>query len=112
VTDYAAYLLSDFELRDDLQTVSVKNVVTSVVTSGIKAIGRQLNYREAMLGGEIGLEPTDQVFTLGAKTCTVLPHKGDTLTLANNTAYTILSVAILAFATNTVSYDVVCRGQL
>jgi hypothetical protein len=111
--DYATCLLDDFELRDDLQDVSLTNAVTGTTISGIKAKNRNLNYRETTLGGSLGLEPTDQVFAIGCKRLgATVPNRGDTITTADGTTWTILSDVMCSFSNSPVYYEVVCRRQV
>ena len=111
--NYANFLLDDFELRDDLQDVSLTNAVTGTTISGIKAKNRNLNYRETTLGGNLGYEPTDQVFAVGCKRLgTAVPNRGDTITCADGTKWTILSDVMNSFGDTPVLYEVVCRRQV
>ena len=111
--DYAAYLLADWELNDDLQVVSLVNAVTGTTVEDVKARGRTLNYREASLGSSIGLEPTDQVFMLGCLSLgDAAPNKGDRIIEADGTVWTILSVATYDRGGTPIYYDVVVRKQV
>ncbi|MFA5262184.1 MAG: hypothetical protein WC378_00050 [Opitutaceae bacterium] len=112
--DYAQMLLDDFELRDDLQEVTLTGSVTGEETTGIKAIVRSLNFREAMLGGNLGLEPTDFVWCLGCKQLgDVVPERGDTITTSDSTVWVIVShLASSGFGVDVITRDVVARKQL
>lgn len=110
--DYATYLRDDFELRDDLQDVTLTNAVTSVSVSNVKAKNRSLNYKEVMLGGNLGFETTDQVFMLGCKSLgAAVPCQGDKITTADAIEWTIISQVMNSFGDTSVTYDVVCRKQ-
>ena len=110
---YDTYLLDDFELRDDLQDVSLTNAVTGTTISGIKAKNRNLNYRETTLGGNLGLEPTDQVLMIGAKRLNgAVPNRGDTVTTSDGTTWTILSDVMNSFGDTPILYEVIARKQL
>jgi hypothetical protein len=109
---YAEMLLADFELRDDLQTVSLVNSVTGETTTGIKARDRSLNFRETMLSGELGLESTDIAWMLGCGGLgDVVPHRGDKI-ISGDTSWTILSLTQEGFGTVPVYYVALCREQI
>jgi hypothetical protein len=112
MTDYATYLNDDFELRDDLQLVTLINAVTHVAVANIRAKNRNLSYREVTLGGSLGLEPTDQVLMLGCKRLgSVVPSRGDTITCTDGTVWTILSNVMNSFGDTPVLYEVIVRRQ-
>ena len=111
--DYSQGLLDDFELRDDLQLVSVTNAVTGVVVSNVKAKNRNLNYREATLGGSLGYEPTDQVFALGCKSLVGAGvNRGDTIITTDGTKWTVLSDVLSSFGDTPIYLEVVSRKQV
>jgi hypothetical protein len=109
---YAEQLILDLELRDDLQLVSLTNAVTQAMAMDILAKNRGINFREAQLGGSLGLEPTDQVFVLGCNSLAgAVPHKGDFITSSDDTRWTILSVSQASVGDTAVTYTCICRGQ-
>jgi hypothetical protein len=109
---YAETLLEDWERRDDLQNVTLTNVVTSVSYAGLKAKNRDLTYKEVMLGAALGLEPTDQMWIVGAKRLVgVTPHRGDTITTTDGTVWTALSIKVKSFGDTLTHFEIIGRKQ-
>lgn len=109
---YATQLMDDFALNDNLESVSLTNAVTGVVVSGILAKNRRLDFREASLGASLGLEPTDQVFTLCCKQLgSAIPNRGDTITTEDGNKWTIVSSSVVSVGATPVHRDVIVRRQ-
>jgi len=70
-----------------------------------------VSYREAMMAGQAGLEPTDKVWTIWAETCTAAPVQRGTITYDGAT-WQVLSVIEQRVATALVKYRCVCRKQV
>ena len=113
MTDYATYMQDDFELQDNLMEVSLENPVTDTTVTGVKAKSRGIDYREVILGGLLGLVPTDSVFTLGAKSLgAVIPNCGDVVILDDASRWTVLSSLAFVFQNTPTHYTLVVRKQL
>lgn len=112
MTDYAAMLLADWELRDDLTLVTLVNGVTGDETADVQAKNRAFNFREASLGGAIGLEPTDCVWMLGCRSLgEATPTRGDKIVAADGTTWTLLSVATTTFGDTPIYHECTSRRQ-
>lgn len=112
MTNYGLYQQADFLLRDDLQDVSAE--IGSTTIEDLKATNAQdLNYKEALLGASLGLEPSDQVMLLG---CDGLDgtevSQGDVLIDENSARWTVLSSRLHSFGTTPVYFTLVVRKQL
>ncbi len=109
---YDEMLLADFYCRDDLQDVSLTNAVTGVIVTEVKAKVRGLNYKEAALSSDLGLEPTDQVFVLGCTSLgAAIPNRGDKITNADGTTWTVISDVMRSFSNTPIFYEVIARRQ-
>jgi hypothetical protein len=110
--DYAGYAQQDFELRDDLVEVVLVNGVTGDLTTGVVARTRALNFREAMLGGQLSYEPTDMVWELGARSLgAVRPQPNDYIVDVGGARWTIRSVDEGLWGSTPVYYVCVSRKQ-
>ena len=110
--DYALGLQDDFELRDDLQIVSLYNPVTSVTTSNVKSVNLRLSWREVILGAPLGIQATDQNWRLGCKSLKgVTPNVGDYIISADNTTWTIIFVDLLSFSDTPIYFLATARKQ-
>jgi hypothetical protein len=109
---YAADLLSDFSLRDDLSIVTLTKADASS-NANVQAAKWGLNWREVQLSGELGLQPTDQVFMLGALSLAgKVPEEGDTITTADGTNWTIASVDGKQVSDTPIFYNCIAHKQI
>ena len=109
---YAADLLQDFELRDDLSAVTLTKVDASQ-TPNVKAAKRGLNWREVQLGAQSGLQPEDQVFMLGALSLAgKVPEDGDTITTADGANWTVANVDGKQVADTPIFYNCIAHKQI
>ncbi len=78
---------------DGIETVSLYDQSADTIDSSVTGLRRALTYRDVMLGGSIGLEPTGCAWHLQANTTSITPEAGDKITDSGSIAYTILSVS-------------------
>lgn len=102
-TQDAAYALyaDDYQHVDGIEDVTYtpKNPSGAAVSS-VKAKRGDLNRKEISLGGNVGIEPTDIVFTLYDTTLSSNePKGGDQITDADAVAFTIRSATKQLFGT-------------
>lgn len=112
MTGYADALLSDFELRDDLQVVSLTNAVSAAVNASVKARGFEVGMRESMMGGSLGIEPTDWHWSLGCLSLAgTIPNRGDKITDVNGSKWIIISMSCYSFGGQPIYYSGFARPQ-
>ena len=103
----AATLLADFEVRDDLETVTLD------ANANVHAVRRKLSFRQVALGGTLGLQPTDIVLCLGCKSLAgTIPKRGDTLTDSWGVTYTLLSSDLYSVSGVPIYYEAICTKQV
>jgi hypothetical protein len=108
--NYATALQEDFELRDDLQLVTLEKAATGESIEDVLARFRDLNQREASFGGDLNLESTDQVIELSAKSFfDAVPERGDKVITADETKWIIVGVFVNAFSGTPVTYNATVR---
>ena len=113
VENYAQQLLDDFEERDDLQNVSLTNAVDGTTVKNVRARCAKISFMLAQIASQtLALEPTDQLWMLGAASLDgVVPDRGDLITTANGTIWTILWLKAYSFGDTVVYWDCVGRKQ-
>jgi hypothetical protein len=109
---YSTQLLADFERHDDLQLVTLYNTVTKASTANVKAINREISYKEALLGAPLGLESTDQMWLLGCKSLgSATPDRGHWITTADGAKWTIDSTKLRSFGDTGIFWECIARKQ-
>jgi hypothetical protein len=111
---YADTLLADFMQHDNLQEVTLTNQATNaVVTPNIDAINKSLTWKQLAAAGALGIEATDQSWMLGCLSLgDVVPQRGDTITTADGTKWTIVMVVQKSMGDTPVTYECVGRKQI
>lgn len=113
-TDYAQMIRDDFELRDDLETVTVTNNVSGSVVEEVSAASRDLNYRESVSGQVIQFQPIDQVWMMNPDSFEsgTEPERGHIITDSGGDEWEILSVRAPKVQGLVILYNAYCRKRL
>jgi hypothetical protein len=106
-------LLGDWEQRDDLQTVTYTNHVTSSATTNVRAKNREVNFKEAAAASmSVALEPTDQTWLIGCSSLgSVTMDRGDTITTSDGSVWTILWLKLYSFGDTSIYWTCIGRKQ-
>lgn len=103
----------DHAVFDDLIAVTVARGDGTLSVYGVKATTGNLSTREIMLGGPVGLSPTDRVFVLYANTCEgLLPMPGDVITDAAGVKWSVVTVSEHLYGGLPVTYRMIARRQI
>ena len=109
---YADTLLSDFEVADSIELVTLTNPVTAATTQNVKSRQKKISFAELVAGAELGIAKTDNHFLLGCLSLAgAVPLRGDKITDSLGKAWTLISVDLFSFSSTPVYYDCLARPQ-
>ena len=108
----AADIATDWQHVDGIEDVTyTRRLPSGDATDAAKAHRESLNFRETMLNGPAGLQPTDIVWVLWAATLAYTPSQGDTITDSAADVWAILSATGATIGATAIKYRCICRKQ-
>lgn len=105
-------ITGDWAFIDTIETVILDDVSASVTVSAAKGHKEDISFKEAMLGGSLGLEGDSVAWVLwDATLSSVTPERGDTITDSGAQVWTIVSISQVTIAGTVVKYRCLCNKQ-
>lgn len=103
-------IAADYRHVDGIERVTFDDGVNSTAT--VQAHREKLSFREATLGGPVGIGPQDIVWVVWSATLgDVEPCRLATITDSESNVWTVLSLTETALGTTSIHWRCICRKQ-
>ena len=105
-------IATDYQHVDGIETVTVSDLAAETSVATVKAHREELSHREVMLGGQVGIAPTDIVWVVWSATLGAIAMDSScTITDSVGTVYRIQSLQEKTIGSTSIKWRCVCRKQ-